>query len=318
MRPFGSRSDSGSLMRSYANQSTKVQRFLARNRGQLVRGFLREVSTKAYLRPWVRAIVRPFVRAREPQRWVFLVGCYNSGTTILREILEAHPQISALPFEGVRLTNAFPDLEASDWPRMMYQSREIWDLPDAGAARRVARAKADWALWWGRSAKIFLEKSIDNTTRIAWLRRHFGKTTFIAITRNGYCVAEGILRRSKPQGEAIREVGETYPLSMIADQWVAFEDKMVAELDPQGGDIHMTYEDLMRDPVPILKEVFAALDLAPPELVFEGTVLTVGPRKFDLVDQNAQSLSRLAPEDVKTLSEGMGPSLRRRGYGVVD
>ena len=140
-------------MRRYANQNTKIGRFIARNGGDLWRGLKRELSVKLYKQPAIRRLVRRFYSPRDPEKWLFLVGCYNSGTTILRDIVASHPNVSDLPFEGVKLTSAFPDLEAGGWPRMMYRNKSHWGKMDSGAA---GLARVDWSPWWEKSATIFL------------------------------------------------------------------------------------------------------------------------------------------------------------------
>ncbi len=258
----------------------------------------------------------PFFEAREPESWVFLVGCYNSGTTLLREILEAHPAISTLPFEGVKLTSAFPDLERSEWPRMMYRFRQHWRLSHDDASKLVAQAKRDWAPWWNRNARVFLEKSIDHTTRMGWLARHFGEVKFVAITRNGYAVCEGVLRRSAPQGAAAAEVGSTYPPSMVAQQWLAFEQEISAQINPER-DVHLTYEAIMSDPIPSLTQVFEKLGVEIPAMSRDGDVLTVGSRTYHLNNQNDRSIARL-PEAVRDeLTEVLRHGLTERGYEVI-
>ena len=39
-------------------------------------------------------------RPANPEKWLFVVGCYNSGTTLIADALADHPQIAALPDEG--------------------------------------------------------------------------------------------------------------------------------------------------------------------------------------------------------------------------
>ena len=41
-----------------------------------------------------------------PERWIFIIGCYNSGTTILASILNRHPSIGGLRTEGAFLTDS--------------------------------------------------------------------------------------------------------------------------------------------------------------------------------------------------------------------
>ena len=215
-------------MRRYMNQKTKLGRFLARNGGNLWGGLKTDVSVTLYKKAWVRRLVRGFYKETKPQKWLFLVGCYNSGTTILRDILEAHPQVSSLPFEGVKLTDAFPNLEEGGWPRMMYRHRDLWDQISENAGERARR---DWAPWWRKDASVYLEKSIDHSTRIRWLDKNFTNAYFLSITRNGLSVIEGISRRAKPYGSARYELkSDTYPYDMIADQWVEFENKISEDI----------------------------------------------------------------------------------------
>ena len=62
-------------------------------------------------------------RSLAPDRWVFVVGCYNSGTTLLANLLEAHPAINGLAREGVELTDALRRPELAGWPRMCWAGR---------------------------------------------------------------------------------------------------------------------------------------------------------------------------------------------------
>lgn len=48
----------------------------------------------------LREIKISFTPVPRPDKWLFVVGCYNSGTTLLAEMLSRHPNISGLPTEG--------------------------------------------------------------------------------------------------------------------------------------------------------------------------------------------------------------------------
>ena len=304
-------------MRKYANQSTKLGRFLARNGGNIWGGLWREIFTKLYLRPRFRRLIAPWFRVREPRTWLFLVGCYNSGTTILRDILQAHPDVSGLPFEGVKFTSAFPDLERQDWPRMMYRFRDDWDLADERADDVVARAKRDWAPWWRRGALVFLEKSIDHSTRIAWLDRHFGDTAFIGIIRNGYAVSEGVLRRSRPGPDAVRELGqETYPLDDVGQQWRVFADRIEHDLGQVQNGLLLRYETLMHDPVTTMSQVYGFLGLPIPKMSFADGVLDVEGTRFRLENQDQIAIARLTPLQKTGLAQAMSPTIDRFEYHV--
>ena len=69
----------------------------------------------------VRLAARVAFPPKSPKQWVFLLGCYNSGTTILRDVLGAHPEVSTMPREGVKLTDLFPTPEHQGWFRMTHR-----------------------------------------------------------------------------------------------------------------------------------------------------------------------------------------------------
>src|SRR5690606_5918555 len=144
----------------------------------------------------------PFLRPREPETWVFMGGCYNSGTTILREMIGAHPAVASLPREGVELTDAFPVLEADGWVRMWFRNADKADLSGREPVALADRAKRAWSPWWRRDARAFSEKSIIHGAWMPTLDAGFSNARFIGVIRNGYCVCEGIRRRARPSGKA--------------------------------------------------------------------------------------------------------------------
>lgn len=304
-------------MSRFSDSRSKLKRFQARSEGDLISGFLRESSVWLYRKPAIRALARQVAPRREPEKWLFLVGCYNSGTTVLRRLLESHPDIASFPHEGVNLTDAFPDLEAGGWPRMMYANHDCWEMATDGGEGRAERARRDWAIWWPRRAKVYLEKSIDHSTRMPWLDQHFPNAHFIAITRNGYCVSEGILRRSRPQGQAAVRVGAIYPVRMVAEQWVEI-DRVVTRSCSLVRRCHsLRYEDLMADPVGELTKMFSFLNLPIPTLEREGAEIAIGKKRHELIDQNGASLARISDEDIAIMSEIMGETLALHGYRVL-
>ena len=253
---------------------------------------------------------------RQPQKWLFLVGCFNSGTTILRRLLESHPDISSFSREGAKLTSAFPDLEAGGWPRMMYVNRDKWQLPDEGAAERVKMAQKDWSIWFDPEASVFLEKSIDHATRMVWLDRHFPNCYFVVITRNGYCVNEGIMRRAKPTGEAFTKVGGRYPPDLVAKQWVYFDETISKSLEQVERSHSLRYEDLMKNPDCELTNIFEFLNLSQPHLVWKKPMMQVGDEEHELLNQNNKSLSRLKPEEITAMRPIMSDAMLAHGYPI--
>jgi len=154
--------------------------------------YLKRFGLKLYYRKYVRDLIIPFVRVPRGKTWVFIVGCYNSGTTLLDYILGCHEEISALPTEGAALTRLLARPEDLGWPRMWYKCVDRVRLDEKDTTPNVDRLKKEWGFWFDKEKSIFLEKSIANSARIRWLNQNFDQPYFIWIIRNGYCVAEGI------------------------------------------------------------------------------------------------------------------------------
>src|SRR5690242_5444088 len=66
-------------------------------------------------------------------KWVFILGCYNSGTTLLDQILSGHPQFSGLNEEGVMLTDQLPRPEDFQWRRMWWKCEDKMMIPFTSA-----------------------------------------------------------------------------------------------------------------------------------------------------------------------------------------
>ena len=85
---------------------TKLYRKLTVAEGR--REVISRFTSGAYAYPNIRKVVKPFfLTAKEPDQWLFLLGCYNSGTTILRDVLGAHPELQHYHARGFVLPVSF-------------------------------------------------------------------------------------------------------------------------------------------------------------------------------------------------------------------
>lgn len=249
-----------------------------------------------------------------------MTGCYNSGTTILREILGAHPDIATLPREGVRFTDVFPDLQTGGWTRMWHRNAALADMSGHDPAAVARRAAWDWAPWWRRGARVFLEKSITHSARMPFLARAFPEASFIFVIRNGFCASEGILRRARPGPEAARALGrDTYPPAEAATQWRVANETYLRDRPGLGRVLEVRYEAFAERPGEVLRDILAFLDLpdAPLEDLGGGKV-AMGARTFTIRDQNAESLARLSPAEKAEIAEVIVPLMRQLGYDVPE
>ena len=266
-------------------------------------------------RSWARMMLAPLAYDLQPQRWIFLVGCYSSGTTLLRDLLGRHPHIDALPSEGVRLTDALPRPEDVGWHRMWCRCVDDVRLSaDASQASRAARIRRHWSLALPSRPHNVLEKSIANTARLPFLQAHFTPAYIIHLVRDGYAVAEGIRRRGQPRRFGRHEFGEAYPIELCAEQWrVSLEQ---VETDRSGLEhlLEVRYEELADDAAGQLARITTFLGLPPLTAdATQGEFAIHGVRSA-IRDMNGDSIARLSKGDVDDIEGVAGPVLERYGY----
>ena len=252
---------------------------------------------------------------RDPKSWLFVVGCYNSGTTLLQHLLSAHPQVSGLPREGVRFTRYLSNLELNG--HHMIWDDEWQSVAHPGkseSAEAVNQIKRDWRVFWKRNTGIFMDKSVSNTARIEWLDKNFANARFIGIYRNGYCVAEGLHRRCRPPDWLKEQTGlNYYPLEKTAGQWAMINEVMLSAI---GSTNHLLirFEDLVSDPVSVLSETFDFMQVETPEMEFNNGELVISGKGFQIFNPNPGSLKRLGDRKLE-ISELVSPMMNKLGYG---
>lgn len=295
----------------------RLAQFVRRHGTRTPSAAVMELAARAYFREPVRAGVRRLVRPRRPERWIFPVGCYNSGTTITKALLAAHPDIRALPREGVRFTAMLPAPERLGWTRMWVACEEAIVLPPRLEPARYERIVHDWAPWWRAGGLAFIDKSVSNVTRMPWLDLNFPRAYFIGIVRNGYCAAEGICRRARPVGAAARIVGERYPIEMAGRQWVAANERMAQDSARVERFRLIAYEELTQDPLRVLGELWAFLELPPPPMRRTAEGVEIAGTRFELRNMNAESFTRLRPGEIAALNPVIGGLMQKYGYPVL-
>jgi hypothetical protein len=256
-----------------------------------------------------------FGRELEPRRWIFLLGCYNSGTTLLRSLLARHPDIATLPSEGVRLTDVLPRPEEYHWPRMWCRSiRHVRISNGPEEARRASRIKKHWSLFYPPQAENLLEKSIANAARIPFLEAHFRPAYFIYLVRDGYAVAEGIRRKAKPGLRSNPIYLEEYPIGLCAEQWR--ETDRLVQQDGKGVAhfMQMSYEDFSADPAAAAGRLTDFLELPPLDPALFGENWTVHGVDGPIRNMNESSLARLSAEDIDKIHQVAGVQLEAHGY----
>jgi len=270
----------------------------------------------SYGKLFINAIL-PFLRVPRGHTYVFIVGCYDSGTTLLDHILGCHAEISNLPTEGVALTSQLSMPEDFGWPRLWYKCADRVRLDEMDTELDVKRLKREWGFWFDKKKPFFLEKSIANSARIRWLNKNFNRPYFLWIIRNGYCVAEGIRRRSrqtKVKAFKFREGG--YPIEWCADQWVVNNDVIEEETRDIERVMKITYEDLTDNLEETIRVILQWLPVKNKD-VPRVSNFTFRGESGPIRNMNEQSIDRLSLQDVEKINRAARAHLRKWGYPLI-
>lgn len=257
----------------------------------------------------LRVTVTPVPR---PDKWVFVIGCYNSGTTLLSRILGRHPAISALPTEGQFLTDQLRADHELGLSRMWTRREDLYRLDEGDEGPDPLRMKKEWGMRLDTRRPVLLEKSPPNTARTRWLQRHFEGAHFVAVVRNGYAVVEGIRRKGRPRHL------ERWPIELCAHQWARSNEVIEQDSEFLERILWVTYEDLTRDTAATLDRIFGFLGLERDRGLGLDDRWSIHERHEPIRDMNAESLKRLSESDVRTINRVAGEALAHFGYEVLD
>ena len=273
------------------------------------------------LRPLVREFLGSFKReckialtpAPRPAKWVFVVGCYNSGTTLLAEVLGRHPQIAALPTEGQFLTDQLPKDYEHGVPRMWVEREDLFRMDERSSGPDVVRLKKEWAIRLDTRRPVLLEKSPPNAARTRWLQAHFEAAHFIAIVRNGYAVAEGIRRKAEPR----HQPSGRWPIEMAARQWARSNEILMEDGVHLERLLWVRYEDLTADLGTSLRSIvdFLGIDWDPG--IASKRHFAVHERRGPVQNLNDSSIARLADHEIDAITAVARPWLEQFDYPIL-
>ncbi len=235
-------------------------------------------------------------KACAPKKWVFIVGCYNSGTTLLHDVIASHPAVAHLPREGQYCTDQLLIPSEVGLTRVWALQPDTF-IPSPQNEPDAEKIKRQWCGYMSNPLlPVFLEKSIPNAARILWLNKHFPNAHFIALIRNGYAVAEGIRRKA---GQSVE---------VAAKQWQQSNRIMLKQLEQVENKLLLRYEDLTSKPAENLDKVMTFLDLDVSKLKTDQK-WTVHGDTSNIRNMNARSLARLSNEDKAFIHQEAGELL---------
>jgi Sulfotransferase family len=257
-------------------------------------------------------VSRKLTKVVEPEKWVFIVGCYNSGTTLLARLLATHSNISRLD-EGVFKTSQLVTPEELGWPRLWCQIVDQVRLRAGDRSVDVDKLKRDWMLFFDRKKTVFLEKSIVNSARMTWLQENFANSYFLSIVRNGYAVSEGIRRQTSKRLNS--QFNYSYPIELCAQQWVT--NNTIIENDAKGIRFfkQIFYEDFCENPKKTISDIYAFLGLNDESSVLlEAQHWKIHEYDSEIRNMNDRSFENLSREDIEKIETVAGEMLTYFGY----
>jgi len=240
-------------------------------------------------------------RTCNPRQWVFIIGCYNSGTTLLHDIVASHPLVAHLPREGQYCTDQLLVPSEAGLARIWALQPELF-IPSEENKPDAKRIKRQWCgLMSNPSLPVFLEKSIPNAARIVWLNEHFPNAHFIALIRDGYAVAEGIHRKA----------GQ--PVEIAARQWDQSNRIMLDQLEAVERKLLISYEDLASQPDNTVNNIMGFLGLDRSMMIADKK-WTVHGLTSNIRNMNPPSLARLSAEEKAIIQKEAGEMLETFHY----
>lgn len=262
---------------------TKILSIAGRHGAGLFLSLAYEVFIRLYSHSWFRAFVRIFFRYKEPSSIGFVLGCYNSGTTIIKDCMALHPYLAKAPVEGSSISNALPDFDGSEWPRCLFGNLYNVEHYRKFGVVDKRRYLSDMRPWV-RSGRPFLEKGISCSVIVSQLEAAFDRPKYIVVIRHPLAVAKGIVKKSAP-GLVARNIlrNDRYPNALLMRQWKYFYDVIADEFVDASRFHLVVFEEFLKSPVETISGVFEFLNLPDVAIGFSDNCLVINGRSIKLV-----------------------------------
>ena len=202
----------------------------------------------------------------------FVVGVPRSGTTMLRLMLDSHPDL-AVPPETYFVTNLIEAGDGGAGPDQLANvlvGHRRWDdlgIEEAELRRRLAAlveptggdaVRVAFELYAeGRGKPRWGDKTPAYLTNIAEIHDALPETRFIHIIRDGRDVALSILRMP----EADRPMRRPDSVGLVAQRWSRRIERARAQAESLPHYLEVRYEDLVREPEAALRGVCELIEL---------------------------------------------------------
>lgn len=241
-------------------------------------------------------------------KWCFIVGCNNSGTSILQRILENTGQVSTLPKEGQMYTRVFKRARKRGHEREWSEYLDELTVHQTSPNEPARRLLFDWMRDLSQPiAPVIVEKTPANVARMRWINQNFPTAHFIGLVRNGYAVCEGIKRKGRQ------------PISHAAKHWARVNELMLEESAHVSKYLQISYEDITENPEQVSTNISEFLQLDK-EKITESLqrkykIFNMADGKASaVVNYNSQSINKLDANEIETIEKIASQTLTKLGY----
>lgn len=190
-------------------------------------------------------------------RLVFVGGLHRSGTTLMANLLGAHPQVSRLrgtsvpEDEGQHVQDVYPAARAHGGPgRFAFAANAHLTEKDAGTPAEIRRRLLmAWGPYWDLSCPVLVEKSPPNLIMARFLHAAFPDAVFVMVMRHPVAVACATKKWSHTTfGSLIRH-------------WVTAYETMFSDIADLDRVVVVRYEDVVADPGGTVGRVLSTVGL---------------------------------------------------------
>ena len=231
----------------------------------------------------------------EKYKWCFIVGCNNSGTTLMQDLLEKALPVSSMPHEGQKYTRALHRGSRKGHERVWTEFIDDLQMSDDSSLSCAPHLVHDWMLEFKiPKQQLLLEKTTVNAVRMRWLQKVFPSSYFIGLVRNGFAVAEGINRKGNK--DYVR----------AARHWSAVNKIMLDDSKHISNFILIKYEELTAHPYLCLERIAKFLEMEKSILASEQDLSAI---LTSIKNMNDKSIKKLRSNDIKLINENASEML---------
>lgn len=242
-------------------------------------------------------------------KWVFIVGCNNSGTSILQRMLGRVGSVSTFKKEGQRYTQVLPRAYRRGYERVYMEYADALKMKGS-VEQNGPRLVHDWTRHLPQPlSDIILEKTPANATRMQWLQECFPNSRFIGLVRNGYAVSEGINRKSHKS------------FSRAAGQWQHANKVLLENSKNVDHYRQFHYEDIVEDPGAAVSALAAFVGAEGADISDVATASydlpnVRGDTPMGLRNLNQDSFGRLTQQHIDIIYQHAGELLDHYNYDL--